>query len=353
MTLRYFFGGVVPTKTVYISYRPSRSLHIAQPLFNELHGRDFDVFMDLEDGVDSVNLRQIAAREHFIMVITPGTLSKIKNEDQDRLVLEFKTAAKLRRNIIVVTTRDVTLSAELDTLSADSVLHNLSRFPVVRTQIKRLPQAVTQLENEQLQQPAQGEIQPTPDDDRDAVAAKLSQAQEYVQQATIRLNTEKQFFEAVAFIREGQYETALRTLDLIIADNPNNENAYLQRAFVLRKLGRQTAALRDYEQAARLSPKLIKAHIGRGEVLLSMERHMLAKEAYTAALQIDDETPSAIAGMALTYHALDRTDEGLQLWGRLQRWDERYDDADWAGKRFEWNETLIAQLHDLTARLSD
>ncbi len=343
----------MPTKTVYISYRPSRSLHIAQPLFNELHGRNFDVFMDLEDGVDSVNLRQIAAREHFIVVITPGTLSKIKNEDQDRLVLEFKTAAKLRRNVIVLTTRDVTLSKELDALPADSVLHNLSRFPVVRTQIKRLPQAITQLESDQLQQPAQGELQPTPEDDQAAVAAKHNRALEYVQQATIRLNTEKQFFEAVSLIREGQYENALRTLDLIIADNPNNENAYLQRALVLRKLGRQTAALRDYEQAARLSPKLAKAHIGRGEVLLSMERHMLAKEAYTAALQIDDQSPAAIAGMALTHHVLDRTDEALQLWARLQKWDERYTDADWTGKRLEWNDTLITHLQDLTARLAD
>lgn len=279
------------------------------------------------------------------MLLTPGTLSQIVNPDRDRLVLEFKTAAKLKRNIVLITTRDFQLSKEIQAVGG--VLENLTRFPVVRTQIKRVPHTAEQLKANYLSKSAAGSLEPTPQTDQSAVETKREQAVDYAQQATIRLNSEKQFFEAVATFRRGEHEQALRMLDLIIADNPNNENAYLQRAMVLRELGRRTAALRDYEQAARLSPKLLKAHVGQGELLLEMERYLLAKQAYETALRIKADAGIAIIGMSLTEYALGDMEASLRHWQRLKEHDSRYADSAWIQQSFDWGEKLMSRLEDV------
>ncbi|MEO0565124.1 MAG: tetratricopeptide repeat protein, partial [Chloroflexota bacterium] len=263
----------MPDKSVYISYRPEQSLHIAQPLFNGLKGLGYDVFMDINEGVDEVNLHQIAAREHFIILLTPGAISNAKD---DRIESEFEQAVAVKRNIVMLLTRDFSFEDEL--AGVDGLLTHLPRIPTLRIQPKQINQVVRLMEEEHLMQGAKAPLQPTPDDEVDEVARRLDQAREYTQQATIRLNTEKLFFQAVVKIRRGDHDGALMDLDLVISDNPNNESAYLHRGRVLRKKGRKTAALKDYEQATRLSPKLVAAHVGRGELLLETERFKQAMD---------------------------------------------------------------------------
>jgi tetratricopeptide (TPR) repeat protein len=168
-------------------------------------------------------------------------------------------------------------------------------------------------------------------------------------QATIRLNTEKMFFQAVVKIRRGDYDGALADLDLVIADNPNNESAYLQRGRVLRKNGRKTAALRDYEQATKLSPKLVAAHIGRGELLLVTERYQQSQSAFESALNLQSESAPAIAGMALARYAQDDAEQGRELWSWLIERDSNYADPVWAGQVFDWEDDLVERAKELLA----
>ncbi len=335
----------MPEKTIYVSYRPEQSLHIAQPLFNGLRGMGYDVFMDIDEGVNDVNLRQIAAREHFVILLTPGAFT---NDKDNRLEAEFRQAVDCKRNMVVLLTRDFSFEEELANTSG--LLTHMPRLPSLRIQPKQVKQVIQLIHADHLQKSAQGDITPTPVADADLVTLKMEKAREYTQQATIRLNTEKLFFQAVVKIRRGNYDEALTDLDLVIADNPNNESAYLQRGRVLRKKGRKTAALKDYEQAARLSPKLVAAHIGRGELLLETERYKQAQQAFQDALNLQGESAPAIAGMALTQFALEEHAKALQLWGWLVERDSNYGDPQWAGEVFDWDDPLVRRAQDLIAK---
>lgn len=339
----------MPEKTVYISYRPEQSLHIAQPLFNGLRRLDYDVFMDIEEGMDAVNIRQIGAREHFLMILTPGALANANRAD-DRLTVEFEEAVHTKRNMVLLLTRDFNFDEELR--GVEGLLAHLPRIPSLRLQPKQLAQIVQTLADDHLQQSAKQANQPTTPEDAIRVTEKIRMAREYSQQTTIRLNTEKLFFRAVVKIRRGDFDGALNDLDLVIAENPHNESAYLQRARVLRKKGRKTAALKDYEQATRLSPKLVAAHIGRGELLLESGRSKQAYEAFQTALNLQAESAPAIAGMALAQFMLDNLNEAATLWGWLLDRDESYQDPKWAGEVFDWDDILIGQAAELIARLT-
>lgn len=334
----------MPEKTIYISYRPEQSLHIAQPLFNALMTMGYDVFMDIETGVDDVNLRQIEAREHFIMLLSPGAIA---NERNPRLEAEFDRAARSKRNMLLLLTRDFSFAEE--TGAVEGPLGHLNRVKFVRVQPNQISNVIRLLDEDHLQGSARARSKPTPPEDKPIVAQKLARAREYTMQATIRLNTEKMFFQAVVKIRRGDYDGALADLDLVIADNPNNESAYLQRGRVLRKVGRKTAALRDYEQATKLSPKLVAAHIGRGELLLLTERYQQAQAAYESALHLQAESAPAIAGMALARYAQDDAAKGRELWSWLVDRESKYADPEWAGQVFDWEDALVERARELLA----
>lgn len=90
---------------VFISYRRSVSQDRARLIFRELRERGYDVFLDvttIDSGAfDRIILNQIAARPHFLLILSPGSLERCVNED-DWLRREIEEAFRLRRNIVPV-----------------------------------------------------------------------------------------------------------------------------------------------------------------------------------------------------------------------------------------------------------
>ena len=73
-------------KTVFISYRRAASSFLARAIFQNLTASGYDVFMDVESidsgTFDTIILNQIAARAHFIIILTPGSVERcIENND--------------------------------------------------------------------------------------------------------------------------------------------------------------------------------------------------------------------------------------------------------------------------------
>src|SRR5678816_2895082 len=91
--------------TVFISYRRAVSSFIARAVFLDLRAHEYDVFMDVESidagHFETILMNQIAARAHFVLILTPGTLDRV-NEPGDILRREIEQAMDLRRNIIPV-----------------------------------------------------------------------------------------------------------------------------------------------------------------------------------------------------------------------------------------------------------
>lgn len=332
--------------TVYISYNPAKSVSVAQMLFNGLAQMGYDVYMDLEERVDSINLGQIAARAHFIIVLSPDALNAA---GEKRLSAEFDAALHHKRNILVIATRDTDVRTEL--AGVTGTLKQVAQMPLLHIHAKHIHQVIHHLADDFLLKSPAGKLIPTPQKDLAFVKERQAAASRYTKEVTVRLNTEKSLFEAVAKIRRGDYDDALHDLDLVIAENPLNESAYLQRGRVLRRMGRITAALRDYERAASLSPKMVAAQIGLGEMLLETERFSRALEAFDAALAIQDSSAPALAGRALAMFGAGDTDAALQTWQQLVQRDANYADALWAKDVFDWREPLVEQAQALLHKM--
>ena len=89
----------------FISYRRKTSMHLARNIFSELNRRNISAFLDVENidatQFDTFILNQIAARPHFILLLSPQSLERCVNEG-DWLLREIQHAYDLKRNIIPV-----------------------------------------------------------------------------------------------------------------------------------------------------------------------------------------------------------------------------------------------------------
>src|SRR5215813_526683 len=89
-------------KTVFISYRRT-NIYIARAVYQDLRANGYDVFLAFQS-IDSgdfsqVILNQIAARAHFVLILTPSALERCVNSD-DMLRLEIEHAIDLKRNFV-------------------------------------------------------------------------------------------------------------------------------------------------------------------------------------------------------------------------------------------------------------
>jgi len=96
----------VGRRSVFISYRRQLSWSLAKLIRKDLIEHRFDTFMDVEnlDGGEfpGAILSQIKAREHFVVLLEPGSLDRI-SEDGDWLRREISHALAHRRNVVPVT----------------------------------------------------------------------------------------------------------------------------------------------------------------------------------------------------------------------------------------------------------
>jgi formylglycine-generating enzyme required for sulfatase activity len=101
--------------SVFISYRRSASKHLARLIFEKLRARGFDVFLDvttIDSGAfDRIILNQIAARPHFLLILSSGSLERCADEG-DWLRREIEEAFRLQRNIVPVFDEGFNIEAE-------------------------------------------------------------------------------------------------------------------------------------------------------------------------------------------------------------------------------------------------
>jgi len=98
-----------PPHTVFLCYRRKPSLYIARAILLYLRQRGYDVFMDTES-LDSGRFEQkildaIVARQHFLVILTRGTLEGCQNLE-DWVRREIECAITSKRNIVPILVND-------------------------------------------------------------------------------------------------------------------------------------------------------------------------------------------------------------------------------------------------------
>jgi hypothetical protein len=118
-------------RSVFISYRRKLSESLALLVYKDLIEHRFDAFMDFENldsgEFDGRILSQIEAREHFIVVLEPGSLDRI-SQDGDWLRREIAHALAHGRNVVPVTkgfefSHDLVLPRDVARLASFNAIH--------------------------------------------------------------------------------------------------------------------------------------------------------------------------------------------------------------------------------------
>lgn len=153
-----------PLSTVFLCYRRNVSAFIARAVFQDLRQHGYDVFMDVESidsgQFDTIILTQIAARTHFLVILTHGTLEGFQ-EPHDWLRREIEYALDLGRNVVPILVNDFRFDADADTYLTGK-LRALPRHNGPTLYHDYFDAAMERLRTRFLKLPTQGDITPAP-----------------------------------------------------------------------------------------------------------------------------------------------------------------------------------------------
>jgi tetratricopeptide (TPR) repeat protein len=276
-----------PTKTVFISYRRSTSKHLARSIFMDLRSNGWDAFFDvntIDSGeFDRIILNQIAARAHFVLVLSPDALKRCVNED-DWLKREIEEAMRLKRNIVPVFEEGFSFEVEKQFLP--NSIQDLPRFNALRIPHDFFDEAMEKLRNRFLKQPFYGEVVPTPDREAAVVEQRVSEAV----QASVpaKMESARDYFQrGYARQDKGDLDGALADYNEAIRLDPNDALSYNNRGVIRKDKGDLDSALADYNEAIRLDPNNTLPYNNRGNTRKDKGDLDGALADYSEAIRLD------------------------------------------------------------------
>jgi tetratricopeptide (TPR) repeat protein len=290
-----------PPPTVFLSYRRNVSAFIARAVFQDLRQHGYDVFMDVESidsgQFDTIILNQIAARGHFLVILTPGALDRC-HEPDDWLRREIEYAIELGRNVVPILVNEFHFD---DTTRAHlpETLRDLPRYNGLELLHSYFDAAMERLRTRFLKEPAQGVITPAPPQDAAVVQQKIEEAARQPAPTPQELSAEDYFNRGRALDDHSDEEIAYYTEALQL--NPLYVEAYYHRGLARESQGDKAGAFADYTTALQLNPLYVEAYWSRGLARESQGDEAGAIADYTTALQLDPERVEAYWSRGLLF----------------------------------------------------
>jgi tetratricopeptide (TPR) repeat protein len=310
-----------PQITVFISYRRSVASYIARAVFMDLRAHGYDVFMDVES-IDSgeferVILGQIAARAHFVLVLTPGTLDRC-GEPGDWLRREIEHAMNLERNVVPLLANGF----QFDDAAREHLtgaLEKLSRYNALNVPHDFFDEAMQRLRTRYLKPPVYADIQPAP-------AADVAAAQRKIEQAAAEPAPTEADLTAEGYLSQSLKRDE-NDLDGKIADyaqairlKPDYADAYFGMGGMRHIQGDYVRAIADYDEALRLKPDFAAAYVCRGITRYAQGDVVGALADYDKALRLKPDDAYAYINRGFVRHvqgdyvrAIADYDEALRL----------------------------------------
>jgi serine/threonine protein phosphatase PrpC/tetratricopeptide (TPR) repeat protein len=291
------------SRTVFISYRRDVSAFIARAIFQDLRAHGYDVFMDVEsiDAGDfgSIILNQIAARAHFVLILSPGTLERCAQPD-DWLRREIEYAIDLGRNIVPLMTSNFNFKAVSHFLTGKlSQLPSLNALEVNNTYFDA---GMEKLRTRFLQQPAHGKILPTPTPDRPVIERTIEVAAKQPKPTTNELKAEEAFSLGYSKQKANELDAAIGFYDIAISLNPAYSKAFYNRGLAYYTQRELDKAIANYGQAIKADAQYAKAYHNRGLAWYEKGELAQAIEDYNRAIALNADYTIAYnnRGNALT-----------------------------------------------------
>lgn len=379
-------------KTVFISYRRDTSAFIARAIFQDLRANGYDVFMDVETidngPFDRIILNQIAARTHFLVILTPGSVERCVHPDgsenpDDWLRREVEYAIATGRNIVPLLINNFQFQHAERALTGK--LAALASYNAVNVPHDYFDEAMTRLRTRFLKQPAPGNINPTPIPEQPIVAEKIKTAASQPKPTESQLTAEEAFDRAYQKAKHNDFQGALADWSEAIRLNPAFTTAYYNRGYLRHLLGDENGALDDFNHALRLEPDYVEAYThrsyvyylrgayalcvadltqvivrdstnaraysNRGEAHFALGQYDHALADFHQAHTLHTGNPYAQAGIAVALHALGKTDQAIQQWQQLVAQNDNFRAVDWVQKELNWTDALVSEARALIAKL--
>ncbi|MFW5691322.1 MAG: TIR domain-containing protein [Chloroflexota bacterium] len=241
-------------KTVFISYRRTNIYH-ARAIHNWLTSNGCDAFLDYENidngAFERIILREIDARAHFLLVLTPSALERCANPD-DWLRREIERAMDLKRNIVPLLMDNFTFSDAADYLTGK--LRTLPEYNGIEVPQAYFNEAMQRLVDRFLATPLDMVLHPTPVENAAAVAATIASVSAQPLPTDAELSAERHYEKGKALYFSGQIKQALGALDEAIRLKPDMAAAYTLRCRARRNQSQRGPAIDDLERAVELTP---------------------------------------------------------------------------------------------------
>ena len=248
-------------KTVFISYRRT-NVPWALAIFQNLQSNGFDVFFDY-NGIASGDFEQvilgnIAARAHFLVILTPSALERC-TDPSDWLRREIEAALEYKRNIVPLMLEGFSFGTMANQLSG--ALADLRGYNGLSVPAEYFLEAMSRLRDRFLNVPLTAVLHPNSRTAQLAVTEQKAAAEAAppVQEEEL---TAQQWFERGYDATTA--EEKLRFYSEAIRLNPNFVDAFINRGAARSDKGDLEGAISDYDEAIRLKPDDDDAFINRG-----------------------------------------------------------------------------------------
>ncbi|MBL8152553.1 MAG: toll/interleukin-1 receptor domain-containing protein [Anaerolineae bacterium] len=278
----------VPQLSVFISYRRNTSKFIARAIFEDLRRSGYNVFMDVES-IDSgdferIILNQIAARAHFVVILTQGAVERFV-DPQDWFRREIERAISLERNIVPILVEDFRFEGAEKYLVGP--LKRLSTYNALTLHHEYFEEAMERLRSRFLKTPVYAKITPTPAGDQATVGRKIAEIANRPQPTRAEINAESYLEAGNRTFAHGDYAAAIESYNQAIRMNPQYALAHYNRGMSHKELGQPKEAFTDFSRTIQLDPQFARAYFQRARLLQGANRLDRAIEDYRQYLKLD------------------------------------------------------------------
>lgn len=120
-------------------------------------------------------------------------------------------------------------------------------------------------------------------------------------------------------VQNGHYEEALSYYNESIALMPENQDAYLKRAFVYSLLKDYEQAISDYSKVIDLNPTFALAYLSRGSAYNKLEKFELAISDFNKVIELDPENSEAYNNRGWSKKGLNDKKGACKDWKRSKK----------------------------------
>ena len=299
--------------TIFISYRQSLSSFVARSVYLDLREHGYDVFMDVESinsgEFEQVILSQIAARTHFLVILTPGTTDRFKDPN-DMVRREIEQAIRLDRNIVPLLVNDFKFEeASGDFVGNISVLPGINGLTVPHEYFE---EAMNRLRSRFLNKPVQVDIQSPPKEQADTIRRKLRLAIQQTVPTQEEIEAERLAAKGQKCMSEGKPSEAVSFYSRALQLNPDFSEAYELRGDVQLKLRNYQAAIDDFSRTVKLKPYKWRNYVNRGLAYDGLGNFRKAIKDYDTALRLKPDAAVAYNNRGWVRYEQGDLDEALK-----------------------------------------